>query len=171
MIGGMLVFRQTASGTVVQSPPRVSGKESDAQRAHRRKFQRAVLYANAVVSDPELSAGYASKAAPGQTARHVAVADFFHAPDIDRIDLSKYHGKPGDVIRIEVTDDFAVREVKVDITTPDGSLVEEGFAQAQATGYEWTYKATADNVDLDGDRIEIFASDTPGNITRAETEI
>jgi hypothetical protein len=63
-------------------------------------------------------------------------------------------------------DDFAVREVKVVITNADGSIVEEGFAQAGATGYEWTYHATAENPDLAGDRIEVFASDTPGNISQ-----
>ncbi|MDR2120087.1 MAG: hypothetical protein LBP64_04335 [Tannerella sp.] len=170
-IGGMLVFRQTASGTVVQSPPRTSGKESEAQRAHRRKFQRAVLYANAAVSDPATEAAYATKVKPGQAARHVAVADFFHAPDIDVIDLSGYHGKPGDVIRIEVTDDFAVAEVKVVIRNSDGSPVEEGYAKREATGYEWTYAATAENAVLTGDRIEILASDTPGNISSKTEEI
>jgi hypothetical protein len=164
----MLVFRQTASGTVVQSPPRVSGKESEAQRAHRRKFQRAILYANAATADPETEANYASKAKPGQSARNVATADFFHAPDIDAVDLSGYHGVAGDVIRIEVTDDFSVKEVKVVIRNHDGSLVEEGFAKQGAAGYEWTYTATSDNDVLDGDRIEVFASDTPGNIATAE---
>jgi hypothetical protein len=101
----------------------------------------------------------------------VAVADFFHAPDIDAIDLSGYHDKPGDVIRIEVTDDFAVKEVKVVITNPDGSLVEEGFATPGAVGYEWMYKATAANESLTGDRIEIYASDTPGNISVKTEEL
>jgi hypothetical protein len=167
-IGGMLVFRQTATGTVIQSPPRVSGKESELQRAHRRKFQRATLYANVVTSDPETGALYASKAKKGQTARNVAVADYMHAPDIERVDVSGYHGQPGDVIRIEATDDFAVKEVKVVITNVDGAPVEEGFAIAEATGYEWTYTATSVNDSLAGDRIEVYASDLPGNITKAE---
>jgi hypothetical protein len=170
-VGNLLVFRQTAGGTVVQSVPRMSGKVSEAQLAHRRKFQRAVLYSRSIASDPALEAAYAAKAKPGQEARHVAVADFFHAPDIDVIDVSAYHGQPGDVIRIEVTDDFAVREVKVVITNADGSPVEEGYAQQEAVGYEWTYKATATNNSPDGDRIEIYASDTPGNISLKTEEI
>jgi hypothetical protein len=123
------------------------------------------------VADPELNAAYAAKAKKGRTARHVAISDYFHAPDIEAVDLSGYHGKPGDVIRIEVTDNFAVKEVKVVITNPDGSLVEEDFATPGAIGYEWTYKATADNADLDGDRIDIYASDTPGNISHKEQEL
>jgi hypothetical protein len=61
--------------------------------------------------------------------------------------------------------------VKVVITNHDGSLVEEGYAQPEAIGYEWTYKATADNASLDGDRVEVYASDTPGNISQREQEL
>jgi hypothetical protein len=171
MVGGMLVFRQTASGTVIQSPPRTSGNATPAQLAHQRKFQRAILYSTGVVSDPEMEAAYAAKAKPGQTARNVAVADFFHAPDISNIDLSGYKGRAGDVIRIEVTDDFAVRAVKVVISNADGLPIEEGYAVQEATGYEWTYRATANNESRKGDRIEIFASDTPGNISEKMTEL
>jgi hypothetical protein len=170
-IGDLLVFRQTKSGTVVQSPPRVRGKASELQREQRQKFQRAVSYANTLSSDPVLEAAYAAKAKPGQKARHVAIADFLRAPDINAIDVSGYHGQPGDVIRIDVTDNFAVREVKVVITASDDSPVEEGYAQPEATGYEWTYKVAQTNNDLPGSRIEIYASDVPGNISTATKEL
>jgi hypothetical protein len=83
----------------------------EAQQAHRRRFQHAVLYSMGVMSDPELTAAYESKAKPGQSARNMAVADFFHAPDIRDVDVTGYRGLPGDVIRIEVTDDFMVTDV------------------------------------------------------------
>jgi hypothetical protein len=169
-VGDLLVFRNFNGLTVISRPPKVSDKVSDAQKAQRRKFQRAVLYSNAVAADAEQLAAYAAKAKKGQTGRNVAVADFLHAPDIETIDLSGYHGQPGDVIRIIVTDDFAVKEVRIVITNPDGSLVEEGSAQPEATGYEWTYTATAVNESLEGDRIEVFASDTPGNISKGIEE-
>ena len=170
-VGGLLVFRQRAGKTVVAKLPAVSHKATEAQLAQRRRFQRAVLYAGGVAADPELSEAYAKKTKPGQTFRNLAIADYLHAPDIEVIDLSGYHGRPGDVIRIEATDDFAVREVKVVITNPDGALVEEGFATPVPTGYEWIYTATAINEDLSGDRIEVFASDTPGNIATRMAEI
>jgi hypothetical protein len=50
-------------------------------------------------------------------------------------------------------------------------LVEEGFAQSDATGYEWLYTATQVNENLSGDRIEVFASDTPGNISEKVQEL
>jgi hypothetical protein len=171
-IGDLLIFRQRAGKTVVAKVPVVNHKATEAQLAQRHRFQRAILYASGVAANnPALAEAYAGKAKPGQTFRNLAIADYLHAPDIEMIDLSGYQGKPGDVIRIEVTDDFAVREVKVVITNPDGSLVEEGFAQPEAVGYEWRYTAMATNDDLSGDRIEVFASDTPGNIAKRTAEI
>jgi hypothetical protein len=170
-VGDLLIFRQRNGQTVVAKIPAVSNKVTEAQLAQRRKFQRAVLYSGAVASDPALNEAYAAQAKRGQTSRNVAVADFLRAPDIDVIDLTNYHGQPGDVIRIEVTDDFALKEVKVVITNPDGSLVEEGYAKPEAVGYEWTYTATAANEDLKGDRIEVYASDTPGNIAQKAEEL
>jgi hypothetical protein len=72
---------------------------------------------------------------------------------------------------VRAYDDFAVKEVRIRITNADGILVEEGAAQTDAIGYEWTYVATQTNESLDGDRIEIFVSDTPGNVTREEHEL
>ena len=85
---------------------------------------------------------------------------------IQRIDLSDYTGKPGDTIRIQVSDDFLVKEVKVTINNADGTLVEKGNAISDPVGYFWTYTATATNDSLDGDRIEITVSDLPGNVTQ-----
>jgi hypothetical protein len=171
-VGGMLVFRQTATGTVVQSPPRASGKSTEAQQAHRRRFQRAVVYGKASLEDPARQQEYAAAAhRKNSTPFNVAVADFMHAPDIEVIDVSGYHGQPGDVIRIEVTDDFAVWEVKVLISNADGSIVEEGYAEQSALKYEWIYTATAANPGLTGDRIEVYASDIPGNISKAEETV
>jgi hypothetical protein len=170
-IGGMIVFRQRAGQTIVSKMPAVSKKVTEAQLAHRRKFQRAILYSTGVLSDPELAEAYAAKAKPGQSARNVAVADYFHAPDIEVIDVTGYRGLPGDVIRIEATDDFKVREVKVVICRADGTPVEEGYATQEPAGYEWKYVATVENLTQEGDRIEVFASDLPGNISEKIKEL
>jgi hypothetical protein len=144
---------------------------TEEQKEHQRLFQRAVLYGKAAIADAGVKAGYQQKAKPGQSAFNVAVADFFNAPVIDRVDLSNYTGRVGDTIQIRAYDDFAVKEVRVRITNADGTPVEEGVAQTDAIGYEWTYVATQTNESLAGDRIEIFVSDTPGNVTRAEREL
>jgi hypothetical protein len=100
----------------------------------------------------------------------VAVADYLNAPDIRTVDLSKYTGTEGDEIRIEVSDDFAVKSVYVQINNDDGSLVEEGNA-VNSAGHLWIYTATQNNECLTGDRILITASDLPGNITADERNI
>ncbi|MDR2121337.1 MAG: hypothetical protein LBP64_10775, partial [Tannerella sp.] len=170
-IGGMLVFRQRAGRTIVSKMPEMGKEATEAQLANRRKFQRATLYSTGVMSDPKLAEAYASKAKPGQSARNVAVADFFHAPDIETIDVTDYRGLPGDVIRIEVTDDFMVKEVKVEIYRSDGALVEEGYAVQEPVGYEWKYVAKVENLTQEGERIEVFASDLPGNISEKTKEL
>ena len=139
---------------------------SEQQKEQQRKFQRAVLYAQASMSDAETGEAYKKAAKKGQTGYNVAVADFFQAPDIHHIDVSDYNGQPSDVIRIQISDNFKVKEVKVTITNADGSLVEEGAAAPDTVGYVWTYTATAANNSLEGDRIEITASDFPGNVSQ-----
>lgn len=167
-IGNLLVFRQRGGKTIVSSIPKKSTKVTEAQKQQRKKFQSAVLYGQS----PENRELYEEKAAKkGRTSFHVAIADFLNAPDIEHIDVSNYTGKPGETIRIRVTDDFAVKSVTVSITNADGSLVEEGAARPDAAGYEWTFTATQNNDNLEGDKIEIFVSDIPGNITYEEREL
>ncbi|MDR0384979.1 MAG: hypothetical protein LBH60_02755 [Prevotellaceae bacterium] len=171
-IGDLLVFRQRNGQTIVaklaERPKHASGK----QTAHRKRFQQATVYAQAVVKDPQLKELYdaAAKKRKGVTAYNIAVADFFNAPDIETLDLSAYKGEVGDEIRITVSDDFAVKEVHVSISNADGSVVEEGYA-SHISGNLWTYVATQYNESLDGDRIEISASDIPGNITSEERSL
>jgi hypothetical protein len=49
-IGDLLVFRQIGGKTIVSNAPRKSNSESESQKEHRRKFQRAVMYAKAAQS-------------------------------------------------------------------------------------------------------------------------
>ncbi|MDR2928446.1 MAG: hypothetical protein LBV41_09670 [Cytophagaceae bacterium] len=164
-IGNLLVFSQRNGKTVVSAAPRKPAKESENQKEQRRKFQKAVLYAKAARQQPE----YIETAEQhGKTAYNVAIADFLNAPSIESIDLSGYTGVAGNIIRIHATDDFSIKSVSVRITNADGTLVEEGAAQPSSLSYEWLYTATAANSNLDGDKIEIFASDTPGNIAHSE---
>ena len=80
------------------------------------------------MADAEAKADYAAKARDKRSAFNVAVADFFHAPNLDEIDLKEYSGAVGETIRVRVTDDFRVEQVQVSIVNSDGSLVEQGDA-------------------------------------------
>ncbi len=166
-IGDLLIFRQWNGKTIVSSVPRQPKTVSDKQKQQRERFQNAVLYAQSAVAAEGLKEQYAAGAQKGKSAFNIAVADFLTAPDIRQIDLSEYTGQPGGKIHITISDDFAVTTVSVSITNADGTLVEKGEA-LRGLGNLWTYTATQENQSLEGDKIEIIASDLPGNQTKAE---
>lgn len=172
LVGDMIVFRNRGGKTFVSTKPKArTGELSEGQKAHLGKFQEAVLYAKAALAEPDKRAGYTQSATMTQTAYNVAVADFFHAPDIKDVDLSKYTGKTGDTIIIRATDDFKVMEVSVAIYNSDGTEVEHGLAVLSTNGVDWVYTAKAENPSLTGDRIVIRASDMPGNVTEEEKSL
>jgi hypothetical protein len=163
-VGDLLVFSQRDGKTIVSRAPQAPVSASDKQKTQRQLFQQATIYAKGAVSDAPVKEQYeaTAKKKKGISAYNVAVADFFHAPNIETVDLSAYTGAAGDEIRILVTDDFAVQSVHVEIHNADGSPVEEGDARNTA-GNLWIYTATQNNDSLDGDRIVISAFDRPGN--------
>jgi hypothetical protein len=63
-----------------------------------------------------------------------------------------------------------VKSVHVRISNADGTVVEEGCA-TQGIGNLWTYVASQNNDSLEGDKIEVSASDLPGNITVEELNL
>lgn len=171
-VGDLLVFRNRGGKTVVASKPRERvGEMSEGQKANQQRFQQATLYGQSVMGSHDLKAEYEASAKAGQSAYNVAVADFFHAPDIDTIDISAYTGKAGDMITIKVTDDFKVSEVSVSIYNADGTEVEHGMAVQSVNKSEWVFTAKVANASLEGDRIEVRATDLPGNETKQQSTI
>ncbi|MDR0728685.1 MAG: hypothetical protein LBF19_00980 [Prevotellaceae bacterium] len=169
-VGDLLVFRQRDGKTIVSKVPEQSKPASEKQIQHRKRFQKAVIYAKTAIVADETAELYKKAAKKGRLPLNVAVADFFNAPDIDTVDLSAYAGVAGDEIRIIVTDDFAVKSVHVQISNADGSPVEEGDA-VNSAGDLWIYTATVNNENTEGDKIVIIASDLPGNVTEEQYEV
>jgi len=170
-VGDYMVFRRVGKQTIVSTAPVHSGEVSEKQKDVRERFQMATIYAKAAIEDPTLKEQYDAKATKSKyrSGYHVAVADFFHAPEIEEIDIGEYTGAVGSKIRIRVFDDFKVQVVKVEIYNQDGSLVEQGQANNNTHPLDWFYTATVDNPQLAGDRIVIKAIDYPGNISEQET--
>ena len=162
------VYRQRDGQTVVSRRPRRSGpqEESAAQSRQRDRFAEAIAYARRVLADPLQRQWYTEFArARGRRADKVLVSDYLTAPEIRQVDLTGYHGQPGDLIRAMAEDDIEVVEVKVTIATSAGEKLEEGLA-ARVHGI-WQYVATtaaAAGADL---RITLAAKDRPGNVTAA----
>jgi hypothetical protein len=172
LIGDMIVFSNRHGKTIVSNKPKErTGVQSEVQKAHKAKFQQAILYAKASINDPTTTQGYKKASGDGVTPYNVAVADFFRAPDFQSVDLSTYAGKIGDTIKVRVTDDFKVKEVSVTIQNADGTEVEKGNAVQMAGTDDWLFTAKKANASLDGDKIVIRASDIPGNISEMEEVI
>jgi len=129
------------------------------------KFQQATIYGKSVLTNAATKAAYEVKAEPGQSAYNVAVADFFHAPDIEEVDTTTYTGLVGSTIRVRATDDFKVAKVHVVIANTDGTLVEEADAVLQTNGIDWLFTAKKANASLAGDKITVTAYDNPHNST------
>ena len=169
-IGGVIVFRQRAGKTVVANKPKKSKvPPSKAQQPTRVEYKLAGIYATNALKDPKIKEIYESKAKPGQTARKVAVRDFFHAPDISDVDVSSHKVKVGDVITMRVKDDVMVTGVQLRIERSDGSLLEEGDAMVEDNGLDYTCTATKDNAQMQGSILIITATDLPDN--KAESTI
>lgn len=167
MIGRQLVFRRVRNKTIVAAAPSPAKTSSKAQQQQRKRFKEAMRYAKAQMADTESKAAYEAVARIREmpNAFNVAVSDFFNAPEIAPVDLSRYTGKIGDKIVAKVTDDFMVDSVWVRICDGSGNLLEEGGACMQLNRVDWHYTSTAAPVNSTGIQVIITAKDLPGNET------
>lgn len=143
--------------------------KTDKQLKLRRKFKRGVEYAKSVLSNPSLKAAYEAVLTEGQTAYNLALADYFVPPEIKMLDVSKYHGKVGDIIRVRAIDNFRVNKVKLIIKKSDEIIIESGDAVRDSLNVLlWKYTVTKNNTQISGTKIIATAIDLPGNITAKE---
>jgi hypothetical protein len=171
-IGDMLVFRQRAGKTIVSNIPHKSEKEPTAQQqAVRSRFQQAILYGKTITQNNTDKAAYGAVAAPGQNAFNVAVADFFHAPDIQEINVSGYTGNKGEFILVKAMDDFMVVDVQVRIEDSNHNLVEQGSAIQESDGITWKYETTNPQGTVSGFKITVFVHDKPANESTGYVDI
>jgi len=164
---GDLVFKRYGDKVIITQKADRSGVEpSEAQLAHQARFRQAALYGKMVMADPETKALYEeAAAAKGKPVFSLTVADFFHAPSVDEIDLSGYTGAAGDEIVILASDDFDVASVQVSLTDGDGNALESGAAvETPADSGRWVYTATTDVPTGTTVRIAVTAEDRPGGI-------
>jgi hypothetical protein len=162
-IGG-LIFRQMPDGSTVvsQAPPektrrqkkRAKLKRSPRQKAHNSNFREAVYYARPAAKAQPLYAELAA-ATPMKTAYNLALSDWFHPPQIHRIERKK--GR----IRVQASDDVLVTKVRVTVLDgPDGNVLERGEA-VRRRGNWWEFASQTD-----GKTIVAEAWDLPGHVTR-----
>ncbi len=166
-IGDQLVIRQDKAGrTIVAAAPGDDPNRTftPAQQEQHEKFREAASYAKGAKNDPL----YVEKAkGTPQIPQNVAMADWFHAPEITEVDASNWHGAAGQPIRVRAEDDVQVTQVNVVITDAAGIVLEQGAA-VQAGDNWWTYTTTA--TAADGARIVASARDLPGHIAEFHWE-
>jgi hypothetical protein len=159
---GNLIFRQLPDGTTVVStaPPKETGrrkkraklKRSARQQAHNERFEEAAAYARQAQTKPiyaELAA-----AAPMKTAYNFALSDWWHAPEIHRLERGE------GCIRVEATDNIMVAKVQVTVLDEEGKVLEKGEA-VRRKGDWWEFASHTE-----GKTIKAEAWDLPGHVTR-----
>jgi hypothetical protein len=161
-LGNQLVIRQDKAGrTIIATRPRHNPNRvfSETQQQHRNNFREAAIYAQSARG----AQIYISKAAgTPMNPYNVALADWFHAPEILEIDLGEWSGQPAKVIRIKALDDVLVTQVSIRILGAGSALLEQGPA-TQVDGLWWEYTTHATG----SGSLTVFAAaqDMPGNVT------
>ena len=101
----------------------------------------ATRYAKAIFrsADQSMAQAYASVRKPRQTIYSRALEDFMKVPVVETIHTQSYTGALADKLVIRAVDDFHVKEVRVEIYTANGALLEAGNALQNINGIDWTY--------------------------------
>ena len=159
MLGKQFVIKRMRGGrTIVTNMPTFSKfrKFSPKQKAHQKKFQMATGYGQAMKRHPlylALSEG------TSRTGYNIAVADWFHLPEILEVDLNRWTSESG-VTRVKAQDDVKVVWVQVTITDENGAFLEGGEAW-ETGGSWWEYSPT--QAAREGLQVTVSARDMPGN--------
>lgn len=159
---GHLIFRRLPDGTTVVSEApikknsrqkkRAKEKRSPRQKIHNNRFQDASWYGKWASRENPIYAELAA-ADPMRNAYNFAVSDWFHPPEVHRIQ------RRGSRIRVEATDNVRVARVRVTLLDEEGNVLEKGEA-VRSAGNWWTFTFT-----VQGHTIVAEAWDLPKNVT------
>ena len=136
------------------------------------KFARGVKFGQFAKDNPALCENY-NKKRPDLSPYHAAISDFMSRPVIERVDVSNYHGLPGNIVTVSTWDKWSIEGVSMVIFNVLGEVVECGAAvPGQFSGnMEWDYTATVENVDYKSCRILVRVKDRSGNVVEADVDI
>jgi hypothetical protein len=168
---GDLVFKRYGDDVVISRKPDMDSlMPTDRQVAARDRFKQAALYGRVAMADPETKTLYEAAAkAKGQPVFSLMVADFFHAPSVDEVDMSGYGGQIGDRIGVRAHDDFAVASVALTLTDGNGVTLESGPAvEDPPNSGQFVYTATRVVAAGTAVSVRVVVTDRPGTETTAE---
>jgi len=163
-LGEQVVIKIDKAGrTIVCNKPKFykNREWTPAQQAQHLAFREARAYAkNAKAQEVYVRRAEGTPLNPF----NVAMADWFHAPEIREIDLAAWTGGIGQPIRIRAMDDVQVTQVTVVISDEEGTVLEEGTA-VEDDGLWWTY-VTSSTIGESRAKVTVSARDLPGNVAQ-----
>ena len=123
----MILKIDKAGRTIMSNKPEFNENRvfTEAQQNHQEAFREASAYARSAKGNEKYAA--LAHGTP-MSSYNVAMADWFHTPEILEIDVSAWHGTAGQVIRVKATDDVQVTQVNVVISDGTGAVLEQGQA-------------------------------------------
>jgi hypothetical protein len=160
---GNFVYRKNGPGAAMCKPPvRKPYVPTQAQLDFQAQFKDAIGYAQRVLADPQLAPRYrAGATVAGMRPFNFAFADFMKPPQVNRIDVTAYHGQIGEVIAVALSKEFELTSVVVKLLTPANVEVEQGAANL--VGGEWRYTATTVVNAGTPLLVRVIAKDLPGH--------
>ena len=163
---GELVFKRYGDALIVTRAPSTSDHEgTPGQLAVRERFREAALYGKLALAQPAVREVYMAMARERKCpVTSLTIADFFHAPVVDKLDVAEYTGQIGQAIVVQAHDDFEV--VKVTVRIDNGAeLVESGLATEEPPrSGRWVYTTQQAVSDVTGVQVTATANDRPGNV-------
>lgn len=160
---GPLVYRKNGDGTALGRLPQASSRPPTAAQLQARvQFRAASAYAKRMLADPVQGPRYAAAAAAkGPQPYPFAIADFFHEPVVQAIDIDGYHGAVGDPIKVQAFDDFEVVGVTIAVLDAENTVVFQGAAVL--TNGLWQLAAPVGVAVGETVSIQATAMDRPGH--------
>ncbi len=163
-----ILFKHYGNKTIISTfPDRSKVKLTEGQKKENNRFREAMAYARSQMADPVAKAEYKAKAKGLQKPHNVAIADFYHPPEIKNMDMTGFHGQKNDAIIIHAVDDFKVVKVTLSINDSKGMVLETGEA-LQINKWKWKYTVEKNYDTAESLQITVSAWDKPGNMVRAE---
>jgi hypothetical protein len=165
---GNLIFYQADGQNLSRTVPESTPERSQRQQASSVRFLAAQKYAAKALEDPTLKAAYKAICRGHQNPRNLAIRDAMRPPVVESVELAGYTGKPGQIVRVNATDDFRVVEVKVTVRGPAGELIEEGLAGLSSDDGQWSYATTTEVPSGQSVSVLAVAKDNPGNTAECQ---
>ena len=162
LLGDQVVVKRGGKGKNVVSLARTRSKSapSDKQLAVRQRLSMAAQYARNAMLDPALFDLYTSRSSRSISPFRVASNDFLQLPFLRDIDVTKYHGNPGDTISVLAGDKIAVTEVMAHLMAADNTPVEEGPCALDLPSGRYLYTTTVQVANTAGMVVTISVRDT-----------